>query len=302
MVRDHEALNLDANQRREAAEGEKGSDETVRLRFDEAYRWLLVPTQPAASGEVGPLEWDAVQTTGSGDSILARVSRHLRGSEHLIVRWSPALLKMELDRWFWKERDHVSVKAVWDALAAYCYLPRLRDQAVFMEAIRDGIGGGDYFGYATSVSAEGRYEGLKLGAPAAAIFVVAQSVLVKPDVARAQIAAERPAPDAAGPEPGAPLGGTPGTGGSGAGKEPTPPPRPRRFFGTVEIDPDRAGRDMGQLAEEVLQHLTTLPGGKVRVTVEIDAEMPQGASDDVRRVIDENCRTLRFKAHGFEKS
>ena len=302
VVRDHEALNLDANQRREAAEGEKGSDENVRLRFDEAYRWLLVPTQPVANSEVSPLEWDAVQATGSGDSILAKISRHMRVSEHLIVRWSPALLKMELDRWFWKGRDHVSVKAVWDALSAYCYLPRLRDQTVFVDAIQDGIAGGDYFGYANSVSAEGRYEGLKLGASAAAIYVDAESVLVKPDAARAQIVADRPAPGAADPEPGAPPGDTPGTGDSGAGKESTPPPRPRRFFGTVEIDPDRAGRDMGQLAEEVLQHLTTLPGGKVRVTVEIDAEMPEGASDDVRRVIDENCRTLRFKAHGFEES
>ena len=40
---------------------------------------------------------------------MARVSRRVRTSEHLIVKWSPALLKMELDRWFWKERDHVSV-------------------------------------------------------------------------------------------------------------------------------------------------------------------------------------------------
>ena len=38
VVRDHEALNLDANQRREAAEGERDSGQTVRLRFDETYR------------------------------------------------------------------------------------------------------------------------------------------------------------------------------------------------------------------------------------------------------------------------
>ena len=59
---------------------------------------------------------------------------------------------------------------------------------------------------------------------------------------------------------------------------------------------------MGQVAEEVLQHLTTLPGGKVKVTVEIEADMLEGVSDDVRRVINENCQTLRFKSHGFEES
>ena len=32
---------------------------------------------------------------------------------------------------------------------------------------------------------------------------------------------------------------------------------------------------MGQVAEEVLQIMTTLPGGKVTVTVEIEAEVPE---------------------------
>ena len=192
------------------------------------------------------------------------------------------------------------MKAVWDALFAYCYLPRLRDQAVFVEAVQDGIGSADYFGYATSVSAEGRYEGLKLGTTAAAIYVDGSSVLVKLDAAQRQIEAERQEPPVPGPGPG-----------PGPGPSPDPPPPgprgsepsrlPRRFFGTVEINPDRAGRDMGQVAEEILQHLTTLPGGNVTVTVDIHAEVAEGMSQDVQRVVDENCRTLRFKSHGFEE-
>ena len=59
---------------------------------------------------------------------------------------------------------------------------------------------------------------------------------------------------------------------------------------------------MGQIAEEVLQHLTTLPTSRVRVTVEIEAEVPGGVRDDVQRVINENCQTLRFRGHGFERS
>jgi hypothetical protein len=82
----------------------------------------------------------------------------------LITKWSPALLKVELDRWFWKDQDHVSIKKVWDALCAYCYLPRLRDQTVFVEAVQDGITSRDYFGYATSISPDGRYEGAMLAA------------------------------------------------------------------------------------------------------------------------------------------
>ena len=135
VERDQDALNLDAHQRREASEGKNSSDETVRRRFNEAYRWLLVPIQHVANGSVGELDWEATQATGNGEFIVARAARRMRGAEHLIVKWSPALLKMELDRWFWKDQPHVSVKQVWEAIAAYCYLPRLRDQAVFVEAI-----------------------------------------------------------------------------------------------------------------------------------------------------------------------
>ena len=51
------------------------------------------------------------------------------------------------------------------------------------------------------------------------------------------------------------------------------------------------GCDVGKIAEEMLQHLTTLPGATVNVTVEIDAEAPDGVSEEVQRVVTENCQT-----------
>ena len=301
VVRDQEALNLDTHQRREAAEGEKGCKERVGIKFGEAWRWLLVPTEPVADGDVGDLEWDT-REAANGAEILTRASRRVQEAGHLIDRWSPALLRMELDRWFWKERDNVPVKAVWDALTAYCYLPRLCDQAVFVAAIEEGVAGGEYFAYATSVSENERYEGLKLGAPGTTIHVDAASVLVKPDIARTQIASARKEPAAGQVRPAVepapfPTSGKPVT--DNVLREALPP---RRFFGTTALDPDRAVRDMGRVVDEVLQHLTTLPGGKVRVTVEIEAETEDGIAGDVQRVVDENCRTLSFTAHGFERS
>ncbi len=54
--------------------------------------------------------------------------------------------------------------------------------------------------------------------------------------------------------------------------------------------------------ERQLQHLTVLPKARMRVTVEIEAEVPDGVSEDTQRVITENCQTLKFKDHGFEES
>ena len=62
------------------------------------------------------------------------------------------------------------------------------------------------------------------------------------------------------------------------------------------------GRDAGQIADEVISHLSGLVGSEVRVTLEIDAEIPDGAPENVVRTVTENSRTLKFASHGFEES
>ena len=61
------------------------------------------------------------------------------------------------------------------------------------------------------------------------------------------------------------------------------------------------GRDAGRIADEVISHLAGLVGSNVRVTLEIEAEVPDGAPDHVVRTVTENSRTLKFTDHGFEK-
>ena len=77
--------------------------------------------------------------------------------------------------------------------------------------------------------------------------------------------------------------------------------RPKRFHGTVTLDATRVGRDAGKVAEEVIAHLTGLVGARVTVTLEIEAEIPAGASESVVRTVTENSRTLKFTSQGFEK-
>ena len=62
-----------------------------------------------------------------------------------------------------------------------------------------------------------------------------------------------------------------------------------------------AGRDASKIADEVITHLVGLIGSSVRVTLEIEAEIPSGAPESVVRVVTENSRTLKFDSQGFEK-
>jgi hypothetical protein len=57
-----------------------------------------------------------------------------------------------------------------------------------------------------------------------------------------------------------------------------------------------------RIAQEVVQHLTGLVGSEVEITIEIQANLPDGASDKLVRDVAENCRTLKFTDHGFEES
>jgi hypothetical protein len=72
-----------------------------------------------------------------------------------------------------------------------------------------------------------------------------------------------------------------------------------RFHGAVQVNPMRVGRDASRIAEEVIQHLTGIVGSKVEITLEIHAELAEGASDKLVRDVTENCRTLKFTDCGF---
>lgn len=64
----------------------------------------------------------------------------------------------------------------------------------------------------------------------------------------------------------------------------------------------RLSRNFDVIASPVVQHLTGLLDAKVTITVEIEAEIPIGAPDNVVRTVAENCRTLKFENSGFEES
>ena len=150
-----------------------------------------------------------------------------------------------------------------------------------------------------------RYRGLRGGQVVSLPDADAPGLLVRPDIARQQLDAESAPPASGGEATSAGTGGespVPG-GGPSPGEVPSgiPPPQPTRFHRTVALDSTRVGRDASRIADEVIAHLSGLVGAKVKVTLEIEAEVPSGAPDQVIRTVTENSRTLKFTSQGFEK-
>ncbi len=55
-----------------------------------------------------------------------------------------------------------------------------------------------------------------------------------------------------------------------------------------------------QIADEIITLLASDPNATLNITVEINAEFPLGASDQIKRVVTENATTLGFKTKAWE--
>jgi hypothetical protein len=295
---ERDALNLDSFQRKQAETKLEQSDEVVEQRIPESYAWLLVPTQPQASG---PVEWASFRIQGQ-DPLAVRASGKLKTEEFLITEIAPTRLRLELDRVPLWQGDHVGLKQLWEYFAQYLYLPRLRDSGVLINAVQDGVASTTWnpetFAYAEGFDeATGEYRGLRAG-EVTSVVLDAASVIVKPEVAAAHIASRQPA------GAGSPSAGAGGVASAGAGTgTSTPPPVEvvRRFHGVADLDPLRVNKEVGDIVEHVLQHLAGLPNADIEVTLEIQADVAEGVPDNVVRTVTENARTLKFRDHGFEK-
>ena len=51
----------------------------------------------------------------------------------------------------------------------------------------------------------------------------------------------------------------------------------------------------------MIAYLAGQMGAEVTVTVDIAAHLPNGATEQLVRTVTENCQTLKFVTHGFEK-
>jgi len=303
ILAEKDALDLRPHQVKQAETQRKAADGTINARLPETYQWLLVPVQ---KNPQAPVTWEALRLTGQ-DTLAARACKKLRSEELLLTSFAATRLRMELDRVLWRGNNHVAIKLLAEDFARYIYLPRLRDSSVLLGAIRDGLAlmswQQDSFAIADGFDdGAGRYQGLRCCFQMASLLGADSSgLLVKPEIAKKQLDEEMVGPPA-GPEgPSGPgLGGDPPVG-------PPPPPdppgttQPKRFHGTVTLDPTRVGRDASRIAEEVIAHLSGLVGANVKVTLEVEAEIPAGAPDHVVRTVTENSRTLKFTSQGFEK-
>lgn len=142
---------------------------------------------PHQSAPGGAIEWDERKI--NGDGTLAERAWTKLDQAAVFSKFGGETLRMEFDKHLWTSKHHVSFGDLADWFARHLYLPRVLSRAVLEEALKTGVNQTDLrdtFAVATAWDeAGGRYRGIVVHkAPAS---VDNNTLVVRPDVAQAQI-------------------------------------------------------------------------------------------------------------------
>jgi hypothetical protein len=258
-----------------------------------AWSHILYPVESASPGK--PFDLDHASISGADRQnvptaafakvIADGIAREKLGADTL---W----LKLK-DLWP-KDRDFLPIAEVANWFAAYVHLPRIKNRTVLELAIRDAVAKLDAsFGYADAVDAD-RYSGLRIS-KALPEFLPDCAVLVREAVARDLQAEAAPPTTTDGGKPTPPTSdeSVPDTSASS---------RPKRFYGSVELDGTRPIRSLETIMEAVVAQLQHASGTKVTLTLDVEAVSEAGFSENDVGVVRDNSKQLKFKAEstGFE--
>lgn len=309
---EHNRIVLDNLMIQQAKNDAKQAQDDLLPMIRETYKWLLAPMQEAVPGKgISEVAWEAEPLDRGAASLTAEIGRILTENEWVIGPWAPVHLKKTLETWFWKDAPAVAALEVWQKCGCYLYLPRLRDEEAFWKTVEAGAPSRDFFGLANGRE-EGRYLGLRFGQVGS--LVRDGLLLIEPQEADAQSAArereaveraekektaDSPPIERAAPQPFSPQVS------EEAKKAWGVEPRAQichRFFGTLELDPVKARTQFAEFVDEILIHLITSSGIKVRLSIDLEAQTsaPSGFDENLQRTLRENSNALGLKPPDFE--
>lgn len=309
IVDDIEEVKLVADQlQRKQAEKELDSAKAVLPKAArECFKWLLCPMQDDPTATKPSIEAFPLNT--SSGTALGELERVCRENELVIETWSPIHLRAKLKEMYWKaDKPTIGAMAFWEDSLRYLYLPRLKSKDVLSSVIRTGAASRDFFGTAYGF-ANGKYEGFSYGK--GDVSFDDTLLLIEPDEAQKYaikikelILAKPPEGDRTPGSTTATTDPEPTTGGTTAGAKPAGvgavAQKAKLFHGSVEINPTLAKSKLNTISDEVIALLASDPNATIRVTLEIAAEFPNGASDTIKRGVSENATSLGFKTKDWE--
>jgi len=303
-------LNIDRLQENQAKKELEIAEQVLPKVVRECYRWLLCPVKHTPTDSKTTIEPFQMNTSGSGFG--PEVERVCVENELVISAWSPIHLRSKLSELYWKDdKPAIAAKTFWEDTLKYLYLPRLKNRKVLEQAIIKGAGSKDFYGTALGQTSD-KFEGFKFGDDN--IQFDDTLLLIQPDVAAAyETSIKKPIPET-------PDTSDVGTGDATVVKENGPlseggfqtatttpggaavvsPKKAKSYYGSMEITPSGAKMQMINVADEIISLLASDPNAVLKVSIEINADFPEGASDQIKRATSENAKSLGFQSSEWE--
>jgi hypothetical protein len=235
----------------------------------------------------------------------------------LFLQLGARRIRDDLNRFLWIDKPHVAVRDLVDWTRKYLYLPRVATDQVILNALvnpQAALTGEATFHLAVGLDgATGRYSGLRPQQDPNTGPASLATLVVKDEVALAQVEADRLAEDGRlqiaaelriqqaarlegiGGETGPGLlkpAVISGPGSIGTPAPPPPPPLPRlptTYTASVKLDSVTAGPQVGKFLDEVMSHLQALPGVEIEMTLEVQVRAPGGIDEATARIVGLAC-------------
>lgn len=327
VIDEKKLLNVTPYQEEVAAGRIKAATDAIAARIPETWCHLLVPHQV----EPGPqgASWDERRLSSGAGSLASRTSEKCSQEDFLVCKLGARpinAISQKLNSYLWRGRSHIAVRELLEWCRKYLFLPRISTDQVILDALinpqaaMSGEGTfhlADGFTPSSSDGSAGRYTGLRHQASSSTQPASLNTLIVKDEVALAQIEADRV--KSVDPPPVKPGGGdeegrrkpfsNEGTGSSRPGGVAPPPPPPQpvppkpqlptRYVASVKLDPTRASLQMSAFMEEVMSHLQALPGAQIEMTLEVQVNAAGGIDEQTARIVLENSAQLKVDKPGL---
>ncbi|MFE5290488.1 DUF499 domain-containing protein [Nocardia sp. NPDC056611] len=310
-----EELHLLSDQVAMAKDRRKTANDTVGLRLTQAYNTVYYPIWDKNAGRIA---LQSAPVDEDGKLIPERVGAKLVDLDKLRTVIGPRLILNDLVKNLGKvwESGHIAFGDLWKYYCRFPYLSRLRNRKVLEEGVRrvfdELTGGVEGFALASDFDAEtGRYIELRIPGTGEDSGPITDGTLLV-DLSRAK--AQRAEDERKLSEPEDVLESrddqstpsNPSSGGQrtedGAGAEwqghaslTVPQVKNAWFSGNFQVDPERFGRDLSRLSQDLLALLKASDGVELNVSVQIEAHRPDGFPDDTVMKVVENLGHLKVQ-------
>lgn len=302
----NEKINLDMAQIKQAKKDADTARQIIEQSVRDSFKHILCPFEEITKGRQ-ELIWEVTSLSHVSGNLARAVEEKLRQEEWLIFEWASIHLSRVLSQWYINDNSRdVVTRKLWNDMASYLYLPRLKDEKVLKDAIAQGIISEDFFGYAQGKESD-KYLGLVIGRPGD-VTIDESSVLIDKRTAleakaRAEVEHNTPV------SPGGP---------TVDGQQHSVPREPSstlydapidqngakkltKFFAVKDLDVRAPKPDFSKIIDEIVLHLTTNRHNFVSISVEIQAENAEGFDEATQRTLNVNCSATGFRQHEFSE-